>query len=677
MNVAEYRYPHEEIEEPKQKNIEANSQRISNEDTYSEKFDEGENRVKQFEENLEALRTKYQNEHNNYLEICNENIKLKVQLENLSALRAENKKLKSEQKGYSNEINKLRAQLESLSIENENFKKVQTDYKAICNENNNLKTRLKQSDDKLKEKFQKHDPLISDIRVKNSELQNNPYELENVLNNLSINDSEIRQFPNKNEEYVESVKEINQLENLLQKKDKEKQDLIEKKNKLEKEESQLGTITNYRMDEDVLTSKLADSDTKNKILNDNYSTIHNENERLKNQFKELEDKEKSKYDQSTTEKIKNGEIFKFQRKPNELDEVQNKNEEYEKEIKNLNNLLQKREREKQDLIEKNNILKKEASQYHFALGTATNYRMDDDDKNHSVHLKEDIEELQCKLKNYVTTLKGDFEIDFNAVNDLMEKYNIKAKVTPKNPNKPLIRAVLQYHILKKIIKYKDDYFKKNSRTGNEMHLEAEIVSKAKDLEGLLARFSETRDGNDTITQTASIKIRQEVNIALGNRGFSKTLCENNRAMDHVFIILNKNNLNKEINKYRIIKDETKRVYVEKLAPDLIREFVRMVQFRLKVQEPSVQIRWVKVDANIDPSIMERSWDKDDIDNLLVEVCYFPMIGRDLDNEEKRKIYTHAQVFTKRKKFLGNVTNGINFWPKKNKGNLEPVSDDEE
>ncbi|GES97273.1 hypothetical protein GLOIN_2v1678993 [Rhizophagus clarus] len=436
-------------------------------------------------------------------------------------------------------------------------------------------------------------------------------------------------------------------------------------------------LSTLRTDKEVLTSKLADSDTKNKILNDNYSTIHNENERLKNQLKELEDKEKSKYDQSTTEKIKNGEIFKFQRKPSELDEVQNKKEEYEKEIKNLNNLLQQREKEKQDLIEKIISLKKEASQYHYALGTVTNYRIGGNDKNHSIQLKIDIEELQYKLKNYVTTLKGDFEINFNAVNDLMEKYNIKAKVTPKYPNKPLIRAVLQHHVLKKITKDMKKYFDQYSRTGNEMHLEAEIVSKAKDLEGLLARFSENRDGNDTTTQTASIKIRQEVNIALGNRGFSRTLCENNTSTDHVFIILNKNELNKEMNKYRIIKDETKRVYVEKLASDLIREFIRIVQFRLKVQEPSAQMRWVKVDANIDPSIMEGSWDKDDIDNLLVEVCYFPMIGRDLDNVEKRKIYTHAQVFTKRKKFLGNVTNGINFWPKKNKGNLEPVSDDEE
>ncbi|GBB95716.1 hypothetical protein RclHR1_00260021 [Rhizophagus clarus] len=640
-------YTFEELERKKyyeleQRNIEleADNKKISNElnicskekDDLRSKLDNSEDRANgisekynQSKKNLEALRIENQrliNEHKDYTEICKENKDLKYQLSSLSTV---NKKLGTE-------INKLH---DNLSIENTKLKKMQTDYTAKCNENVTLNAQI----ERLKK-------IQTDYTAKCKENEKLKAHLENekLKNNKQANHSAVY---NDNANLKVQLKEL-------------------KKN-----------LSTLRTDKEVLTSKFTDSDNKNKILNDNYSTIHNENEKLKNQLKELEGKlkEKSKYDQLTTEKFKNGEIFKDGVQNNE---VQNKNEEYIKEINQFKNLLKQREKEKQDLIVKNNNLKKEASQYQSALGTVTNYRMDDDDKNHSVHLKEDIEELQTKLKNYVTTLKGDFEIDFNAVNVLMEKYNIKAKVTPKNPNKPLIRAVLQYHVLKKIIKYKDDYFKKNSKTGNEMHLEAEIVSKAKDLEGLLARFSETRDGNDTITQTASIKIRQEVNIALGNRGFSKTLCENNTSTDHVFIILNKNNLNKEMNKYRIIKDETKRVYVEKLASDLIREFIRIVQFRLKVQEPSAQLRWVKVDANIDPSIMEGSWDKDDIDNLLVEVCYFPMIGRDLDNEEKRKIYTHAQVSTKRKKFLGNVKKGLNnIWSIKNKGNLEPVSDDDE
>ena len=102
-----------------------------------------------------------------------------------------------------------------------------------------------------------------------------------------------------------------------------------------------------------------------------------------------------------------------------------------------------------------------------------------------------------------------------------------------------------------------------------------------------------------------------------------------------------------MNKYRTIKDTTKKQAIEKIAPNLIREFVRIIQFRLNIQEPSTQMKWIPMNSKVDPSIMEGSWDENDIDNLRVEVCSFPIIGQDLDNVEKRKIYAHAQVFTKR------------------------------
>ncbi|RGB27390.1 kinase-like domain-containing protein [Rhizophagus diaphanus] len=293
-----------------------------------------------------------------------------------------------------------------------------------------------------------------------------------------------------------------------------------------------------------------------------------------------------------------------------------------------------------------------------------------DDKNHSVQLKKDIEELQNKLKNYVTTLKGDFEIDFKAVKNLMGKYNIKTKVTPEQPNKPLIKAVLQHHIIKMITNDIRKYFKQNLKECSIMHLEKEIATKANDLENKLVFFSKTRSGDDTITQAASIKVRQEVNIALCNRGFSDVLSNENYT-SHGYIIIKATELNSEMNTYRTIKDVNKRNYVEKLAPDLIREFIRIFQFRLKVQEPSVQMRWIKTESSIVPSIMEGNWDKDDIDDLEVEICSFPMIGQDLDDVEKRKIYAPAQVFTKRKKYLS-YNEGFNIWSEPESG--DDVSD---
>ncbi|GBB95712.1 hypothetical protein RclHR1_00260017 [Rhizophagus clarus] len=134
-------------------------------------------------------------------------------------------------------------------------------------------------------------------------------------------------------------------------------------------------------------------------------------------------------------------------------------------------------KEKHHLIEENMELKKEASQYQFALGNATDYRTNNNDKNYHVQLNNDITELQNKLKNYITTLKEDFEINFDAVNDLIKKYNIKNTVTLENPNESLIKAILQHHILKKIIKDMNKYFNRNSEAESVLHLEAEIISK--------------------------------------------------------------------------------------------------------------------------------------------------------------------------------------------------------
>jgi chromosome segregation ATPase len=90
------------------------------------------------------------------------------------------------------------------------------------------------------------------------------------------------------------------------------------------------------------------------------------------------------------------------RKDFEIQELQHKNEEC---VKNFNDLLQEKEEEKQELMGKNTRLKTEASEYQSALGTVTNTRIN----NYPVQLKNDILDLQDMLKNYITSLKGNFE----------------------------------------------------------------------------------------------------------------------------------------------------------------------------------------------------------------------------------------------------------------------------
>ncbi|CAB5127263.1 unnamed protein product [Rhizophagus irregularis] len=58
--------------------------------------------------------------------------------------------------------------------------------------------------------------------------------------------------------------------------------------------------------------------------------------------------------------------------------------------------------------------------------------------------------------------------------------------------------------------------------------------------------------------------------------------------------------------------------------------------------------WPKSDDIIDPSYMEGKWEDDEIDNLVVDICYFPLIAQQFSNESKRQIYTKAIIFQKPK-----------------------------
>jgi len=83
-----------------------------------------------------------------------------------------------------------------------------------------------------------------------------------------------------------------------------------------------------------------------------------------------------------------------------------------------------------------------------------------------------------------------------------------------------------------------------------------------------------------------------------------------------------------------------------MATNIIREFVKIFWFRLSVQEPIITAEWFKPHTKIDPNEMTGRWEEgeEDIDNLVVDLCYFPIIGINLNDPSKRKLYTRAKVF---------------------------------
>jgi len=97
--------------------------------------------------------------------------------------------------------------------------------------------------------------------------------------------------------------------------------------------------------------------------------------------------------------------------------------------------------------------------------------------------------------------------------------------------------------------------------------------------------------------------------------------------------------------YRHISDTTKRNSVENMAEDLIKDAVRIFKFRLLVQEPKCEVRWFENNSKIDTQFMKGGqWDDENLDDYVVNICYFPLIGMELNDPSKIKVCTHAKVF---------------------------------
>ncbi|CAB5380728.1 unnamed protein product [Rhizophagus irregularis] len=280
---------------------------------------------------------------------------------------------------------------------------------------------------------------------------------------------------------------------------------------------------------------------------------------------------------------------------NNIDSLQKQLEEKDTELKG-------KEDEFIKLEEKNAELRKEASKYQSALGNATNTRLGDED---SVKFRDDILSIQKTLENYVTNLKPNMDIDYEKVQVLAQKYGCSTPVD--KGHKPFIKALLQRKALDDILELSKDS-KDSANKGEDVKLELDIENKTQELLELIENFSASRSGTDEIAKVASIKVRQQVYGILGNRGFAD-VTDSKGSHIHDFIIYVIDNLNNTMNQY----------------------------------QPRVEYKFCEIGSKIDPNVMKGNWDEDDVPQLCVDICSFPMIGRDLDSPNW-KIYTHAKVF---------------------------------
>nr|CAG8538184.1 1194_t:CDS:2 [Entrophospora candida] len=271
------------------------------------------------------------------------------------------------------------------------------------------------------------------------------------------------------------------------------------------------------------------------------------------------------------------------------------------------------EKSKRELEATNEKLRKEASSYQSALGDALNFRLSDEDNNNSVQLSADINSLQDKLEKYVTTLKGQIKIDNDKIQGLYGKYNLD---TQNLTDKILMKSVLQRHVLEKILEYIDNYLeiKDDDEPSIPNNQEKYIMDHTNELIFLLDKFYNNHFEQDNNTYENKIK-----------------------QYTHPFISSTALELNQFMAGYRYIKDDAKRKNVENMAENLIKDIIQIFKFRLLVQEPKCETRWFKKGIKINPQFMKGQWDDDCLDDYVVDICYFPLIGMELDDLSKSAI----------------------------------------
>ncbi|GBC01539.1 hypothetical protein RclHR1_04220007 [Rhizophagus clarus] len=429
----------------------------------------------------------------------------------------------------------------------------------------------------------------------------------------------------------------------------------------------------------VISKEIYDIGSRNQIPHDNNSNDNNSN----NNHQRIEQSEENHkipqlYNQNLEQKnlkdeassalgdgnnanhdtINPQQFYSLLQQFNELNEkcktLQICNENFKRQLEDLGS---KHQSDLQKLKDHNKSLKKEASEYQSALGDATSFHQGNQDSDTTSKLSKDIGDLHRKLEKFCGLKKGiKIVADQTAIGKLLERYECLIKGSIKE-NKNLISGVLERYIIETIIEKANDYFnnEENDKDNKEVDeqddkglqqtLEAKIVKSTKQLMEMLDLFLTIRTGNDKVSKSTPTKLRQQIYGILGNRGFSNTVLYESNNKEHPFI----EELRKEIldfmNFYRKIEDEEKLAEHEGLINDIIRQVVNIFFFRLKVQEPVAEWKWFPKNTEINMLTMNSPLDKDELENLSVDICAFPLIGSNLNSAEDEKMMYPAQIIT--------------------------------
>ncbi|RIB19764.1 hypothetical protein C2G38_2141480 [Gigaspora rosea] len=271
------------------------------------------------------------------------------------------------------------------------------------------------------------------------------------------------------------------------------------------------------------------------------------------------------------------------------------------------------------------IIETQAIQIHF---------LEKSNFNNIFQLITDIERCQDILQNF-TKLNDINIINLDLIKDLLRKYDCKTQLDLNNLNnndwsKQFLSGILQRLIIESILEHSDIYFNGT-------------------LQDTLNQSIKKRDS--FLRRNPIQKINPEVYAVLGSRDFD--------GFNHPFIDFVSEKIINIMDTYCNIKSSEKLIKINDFASEVVHNVINVFYFRMQAQEPISQYQWIESGIKFDSEMMKSGWDSK-FDDLITDLCYFPLIGRKLVNQQKLKVYTKAKVLPHRKQSPLEKLPG--YWP---------------
>ncbi|CAG8579015.1 19993_t:CDS:1 [Racocetra fulgida] len=246
--------------------------------------------------------------------------------------------------------------------------------------------------------------------------------------------------------------------------------------------------------------------------------------------------------------------------------------------------------------------------------------------NNIFQLVTDIERCQDILSNF--TKLNDIDINLDHSRDLLRKYECKTQLDLLDWSKQFFSGVLQRHIIDSVLEHSDIYFN-----------------------GTLQNTLNQSKRDSLLRRNTPQRLNPEVYAVLGSKDYD--------GFDHPFIEFVSEKVINIMDTYCNIKSSEKLKKINDSASEVVHSIINVFYFRMQAQEPVSQYQWIDCGAKFDSETMKSIWDTK-FDDIATDICYFPLIGRKLLNQQKLKVYTKARILPYRKQLSLEKLPG--YWP---------------